>query len=398
MKISRVKILSGVIIMWVIAIVMFYGMPILEAKLLEGDHLLFDYMTWQNGAIDNIGYRFLWAIGDLSEGTVHKTLLASLGVVIGGIIAHRLYQSKSKWRGYDICAGLGVFPWVMAAVFIGLFVSSALYGGFLKEGWVPTFLPGCTIPSAIVFMFGGGWPIVITAGIVCGIIQFPLGYLGNKLMAMIGLPSITGSAIFGMCIAGILIIEIFKRLPWITPILKKRAEEKAAANLPPGGPPEVGSGPIWLIRRCFADFTEIYFLGNEIAGLCLIVGVLLSWVMNPAHTGYGGPNFTSAILAGQFMASSIAIFFHYDKWQKFGWYNTFTASLGAGAFVLTFGPTLPVILLGAVLTGYLAPLFANFVSTKIFPMYHGVVGGTCGMGIAIAVSAVIAKGILPLIG
>ena len=69
MRISRTKILPGLIVMWALAFAVYYGMPPLEDMLLQGDHVLFDYMTWQNGAADNWGYRLLWAIGDLSEGS-----------------------------------------------------------------------------------------------------------------------------------------------------------------------------------------------------------------------------------------------------------------------------------------------------------------------------------------
>ncbi len=411
MRISRTKILSGLIIMWILALIIYFGMPPLEAKLLEGNHILFDYMTWQNGAVTNWGYRFLWAIGDLSEGTVHKALFASVGVIVGGFIAHYLYLKKSDKMGNPVCANTGLFPWVVLAAFTGLFVSSALYAGNLQVGWVPTFLPGCTIPAALVFMYGKGPKVAITGGVVSGIIQFPLGNFGTNLATKIGLPGISGDAVFGMAVAGIVIMLLFPLIPWINPLEKKRmadmkkAEEEAAKNPPPKLaegelpplPPTIGEGPMWLIKRSLADFTEIYFFGNEIAGLCLIIGLLFSWVLNPAHTGYGGPGLTSAILAAQLMGSSLAIFVNYGNWQKYGWYNTFTASLSQGAMVLTFGASLPVILIGAVLSAFICPFFAFKVTGLVPKRFHGVVGGTCGMGIAIAIEGIIIKLLLPFL-
>lgn len=407
MKLSRTKILSGLIVMWALAFVIFYSMPLLEAQLLAGKHLLFDYMTWQNGAAENWGYRLLWVIGDLSEGTVHKSLFASIGLLLFGFYAHTLFKKNSNNQGFSICAGLGLFPWVVVAAFSGMLVSSALYANNLTTAWVPTFLPGCTIPPAIVFLYGKGWKVSLTGGIISGIIQFPLGYGGMQLAAKIGLPGISGSAVFGMAISGIIICEIVKRLPWMKSLVDKQATEAAEAaknalkaestpEVEKPLPPTVGTGVFWMIRRSLADFTEIYFMGNEIAGLGLVLGLLLSWLLNPAHCGYGGPNFTSAILAGQFMASSLAIFFHYDKWQKFGWYNTFTASIALGAFVLTFGATIQVLVLGAILAAALCPFFAATLAAKL-NKWPGVVGGTAGMGIAIGICSVIMKAILPLI-
>lgn len=396
MKVSRKKLLPGLILVWAAALAIYFVFPVLEQKLLAQPPHLFDYMTWQTEAAHNWSYRILWIIGDLSEGTVHKALFASVGVVLGGCIAHYLYKKNSPKMGNPICANLGIFPQVVLASFVGLFVSGALYGGFLVKGWVPTFLPGCTIPAAIVFMYGKSTAAAITGGVISGIIQFPLGYFGSNLATKLGLPSISGNAVFGMALAGILIMELVRLLPWMKRIMEEHTRELAAMPAPPPLkegelPPTVGTDTGWFLRRIFADYTEIYFYGNEIAGVCLVLGMLFSWVLNPAHTGYGGPNFMSAILAAQLMGSSLAIFFYYDKWQKYGWFNTFTASLAQGALVLTFGTSLPVILMGAVLSALIPPIMAFTVASKQPARYHSVVGGTCGMGIGIAVEGLLIK-------
>lgn len=398
MKVSRTKILSGLLLMWLMGFTLYYGMPVLEKHLLEGRHLIFDYITWQNGAVDNIGYRLLWVIGDLTEGTIHKSLFASIGLVAFGFFAHYLYCKGSKKQGYPICAGLGVFQWVLVAAFSGMIVSSALYAGELVNGWMPTFLPGCTIPSALVFMYGKGWKISLTGGVISGIIQFPLGYFGVQIATKLGLPAIAGTAVFGMALAGIIVTEIFRRVPWIAKLIneKKATESKRDSIEKSSIPPPIGTGAFWVFKRSLADLTEIYFMGNEIAGLGLVLGLLFSWVLNPAHTGYGGPNFTSAILAAQFFGCSLAIFIHYDKWQKYGWYNTFTVSISQGVFVLTFGTTIQVIVLGAFLGAIVCPIFAAYFSSKI-KRWHSMVGGTFGMGMGIALETVIARIVLPLL-
>lgn len=356
--------------------------------------------------MDNWGYRFLWAIGDLSEGTVHKALFASVGVVLGGWIAHILWKKGSSKMGCPVCANSGLFPWIVLSAFVGLLVSSALYAGNLSVGWVPTFLPGCTIPPALVLMYGKGPKVAISAGILCGIIQFPLGNFGTNLATQLGMPGIAGDAVIGMCVAGVLIMLIFPLLPWIAPLEKERraalAAQAAAAPPPPSDepaplPPTVSDRPLWLIRRSLTDFTEIYFYGNEIAGACLIAGLLLSWLLNPAHTGYGGLYFTPAILAAQLMGNSLAIFLYFGSWQKYGFYNTFTSALAQGAMVLTFGTDLKVILIGAVLSAVIVPFCAFKASGLVPKRFHSVVGGTCGMGIGIGIEGLIIKALLTVL-
>ena len=113
-------------LVWAAALGIYFAFPILEQKLLSQPPHLFDYITWQTEAAHNWGYRILWIIGELSEGTVHKALFASVGVVIGGCIAHELYKKKSPKMGNPICANLGIFPYVVLASFVGLFVSGTL--------------------------------------------------------------------------------------------------------------------------------------------------------------------------------------------------------------------------------------------------------------------------------
>ena len=407
MRISRTKILPGLIVMWVLAFAIYFGMPHLEDILLQqSSHLLFDYMTWQNGAVDNWGYRLLWAIGDLSEGTVHKALFASIFLVIGGCVAHALWKKGSSKMGSPICYGSGLFPWIALSAFVGLFVSSALYAGNLSVGWVPTFLPGCTIPPALVLMYGKGPKVAISAGVLCGIVQFPLGNFGTNLATQLGMPGIAGDAVLGMCVAGILIMLVFPLLPWIAPLEKERraalAAQAAAPTPPPSDepaplPPTVSDHPLWIIRRSLTDFTEIYFYSNEIAGVFLLAGMLFSWLLNPAHAGYGGLYFTSAILAAQLMGNSLAIFLYYGSWQKYGFYNTFASALAQGAMVLTFGTDLKVLLIGAVLNAIVIPWCAFKASGLVPKRFHSVVGGTCGMGIGIGIVGLIMKAILAVL-
>ena len=98
---SRTKMIGGVLIVWVIAIALYYGMNALEPILTANPHL-FGFAEWITGAAAEPGWKVLWAIGDFTEGTVHKSLLGSIGLVGFGFIAHWINKTKPEVKIYGI--------------------------------------------------------------------------------------------------------------------------------------------------------------------------------------------------------------------------------------------------------------------------------------------------------
>lgn len=395
MKLSRKKILSGLILVWCLSLMVYFLMPKLEESLLDRTPRIKSYEETVETSQDSIGNKIIWIITDLSEGTVHRSLFASVGLITGGFIAHYLWKNNSKYMGNPISGGSGYFPWIVLAITIGISTANIAYGGFRDLGF-PTYLPGCTIASALIMSYGGNLTVALTGGVVSALIQVPLGYLGLQIAGKLGLPGVVGSVIFGMSISGVLVFEIVKILPWMKSIvLESERKEEAGEEVievedSQELPASVGTGAFWLVRRSFADLTEIYFFGNEIAGLGLILGLLFSWFLNPLHTGYGNVGLTSSIIAGQLMASSLAIFIHYDKWQKLGWYNTFTVAVAMGTLILTFGDSLKVMLIAVVLSAFICPYLAAKIDSKI-DRYPPIVGGTCGMAVGIAIVGIVLR-------
>lgn len=392
----------GLAIVWVAAIALYYGMVALEPVLLANPHL-FDYLTWwQNSISDdsgtNILYKFLWAIGDFSEGVVCRSVLCSVGLILFALLAHYINKHHPNVKVYGISQASGNLPWVLVAAITGLLVSTFVYGWhFLPEGWIPTFLPGCTIPAALVLMYGGGWAIALTGGVLSGLIQFPLAYIGANLATSAGFPSLVLVSIFGMSVGGILITLIFNILPWTRPyVLGKKAK-----SIPGYGeklqpiPVEATAG--WVIRRTFTDPTEVFFMGSEIAGIGVMLGALVSWLLNPAHILYGVPNLFPAVFCAELMGCSLAAVVWYKKWKALAWYTTYTVPITIGVVLLQFGTSLPLMLITVVLSVLIVPPIAwalMLQSLKRLPKFPGMIGSVAGMGIGIAIVTLIIRGIM----
>ena len=395
---SRKKMIGGVAIVWVCAIGLYYLMFYLEPTFLQNPHL-FDAVTWMSKAIEEPLYKLFWAIGDFTEGTVYKSLLASVGLLLFGFAAHFINKSKPESKIYAISYGTGNFPWIALAATVGLLVSSLLYSGYLYLGWIPTFLPGCTIPAALVVMYGGGPRVALTGGVLSGVIQYPLAYIGMVWAAKIGMPSLVLVTIIGMSLSGIIITEIFRLLPWT----KGYVTGKSAPSVPGCGerkapvPVEPTAG--WVIRRTLADPTEVFFFGSEVAGIGLILGGILSWMLNPGHNSYGVPYLFVAIVCGQLMGESLCAVLYYKKWKEFGFYPTYSVAISVGVELLFFGTSMPLILVCVVLSSLICPFLAGrawyFCVTKL-PRYPSMIGSVAGMGAGIAIVVLIIKLLLSL--
>lgn len=394
---SRTKMIGGVLIVWVIAIALYYGMNALEPTLTANPHL-FGFAEWITGAAAEPGWKVLWAIGDFTEGTVHKSLLGSIGLVGFGFIAHWINKTKPEVKIYGISFNTGNFPWVVIAATSGLLISAFLYGRYLGTlGWLPTFLPGCTIPAALVTMYGGGWKTSLTSGVLSGIVQFPLAYVGMILAVKMGMPSLVLVTVFGMTAGGFIITEVFRLLPWtraivfgkVAPSFPGYGENRAAIPVEP----TMG----WVFRRTVTDPTEVFFFGSEIAGIGLLIGSMLSWFLNPLHNVYGIPHLFTAVLAAQLMGCSLCALVYYKKWKDFAWYPTYTVPISVGVILLQFGTALPLILVSVLLCTFIIPpiawKFMCFVTSKM-PRYPGMCGSVSGMGVGIAICVLIIKGLL----
>jgi hypothetical protein len=356
------------------------------------------FSTLLGRAGDEPWYRLLWFVADTNEAQFYASVFGGVALLAGAFIAHRLDRAQSRWRGFAIAAGTGLWPWLLAASLLGLAISVGLYGFILKDGeWLPTFVPFVSIPAGVVLIYGGGWRNVLTGGILGGLIGFPIAYAVIKVVLdPIKFPAVIGN-VTGMWLGGIIVFELCHRaLPWMRAL---GAPAPAEATAQPSEVDEAKPAPIdrpgWLARRTLADFTEAQFYGNEIASAALLCGVILSWMLDSSEAIYG-TGLLPSVITGQVMASAIGIVLYHDQWRRLEWYPTFVPVVSVvPAVVLTFGGGAAPIFAGAVLGALLGPPIAQFAIDRIPGHWHPFVGNTFSMAVSTAVAVAV---LLPLPG
>lgn len=395
---SRARIVPEFLAIVAFGFVVYVVMLTLEGPLGRSPSL-FSFETWLDKAPDNLLYRFLWLFGDVSEAEFYASLFGGVGLLAFAFLAYRLDKSGSRWRGFPISYGTGLWAWILAASLLGLVISVSLFGGLLSGGWVPTFVPFVSVPAGVVFIYGKGWAKVLTGGILGGLITFPIAYLVIQyVLTPLGLPAVIG-AVTGMWLGAILVFELCRLLPWMT---REDAphegddipetEEGADVREPPPANDPGARG--WFGRRVLADFSEAQFYGNELASAGLILGTLISWALNPAHPALGS-GLLPAIILSQILTAAVGILLHYEGWRDNGWYPTFVPLVSvAPAAVLTYGGTMQSIIAGAVLGALVGPPVAQAIIKRLPDHWHLFIGNTLSMALCTLV-IVPALGLLP---
>lgn len=387
---SRLRVLPEFLGVVAFGFVLYGAMLALQGTV-EGNDALFPFETWLQEAPGSPLYRLLWFVGDFTEAEFYKSLLGGVGIVAFALLAYLLDRAGSRWRGFPISYGTGLWPWVLVSSLIGLAISVILFGGLLSEGWMPTFVPFVSVPAGIVFIYGRGWSKALTGGVLGALITFPIAYLViTYVLTPLSLPAVIGN-VTGMWLGAIIAFEICRLLPWMTredapPEGEDIPETEQAAELrepPPAEHPTEKRG--WFGRRVLADFSEAQFYGNELASAGLILGTLLSWAMNPLHPAYGS-GLLPAILLSQILASAVAVLLYYERWRELEWYPTFVPVVSvAPAVVLAFGGTMQSVLAGAVLGAIAGPPVAQFIIDRLPGHWHLFIGNTFSMALCTAI-------------
>jgi hypothetical protein len=352
----------------------------------SGSTLSFDHILAK--ADSNVWYRLVWFVSDFSEAQFYATVAGGLALVAGAWLAHRLDRGGSRWRGFSIAAGTGLWPSVLAASLLGLAISVGVYGFILADGeWIPTFVPFVSIPAGVVFVYGGGRRSILTGGILGGAIGFPIAYAVIKwVLEPLGYPAVIGN-VTGMWLGGIVVFELCHRaLPWMTPPdAPEPSEPTAQPTETETAPPEPIDRPGWLARRTLADFTEAQFYGNEIASAALLAGTTLSWVLNSGEAIYG-TGVLPAVIAGQVTTSALGIVIWHERWRRLEWFPTFVPVVSVvPAVVLTYGDGAGKVVIAAVLGALLGPPVAQWVIDRIPGHWHPYVGNTFSMALSTAI-------------
>ncbi|WP_029116909.1 hypothetical protein [Mycobacterium sp. URHB0044] len=313
-----------------------------------------------------------------SEPNFYSSALAGLGLLAGGTVAHWRQTKQRSWRGFAQACGSGLWVPMLASALLGVAISNLAWGWTLADGsWQPLFVPLASTSPAVVLMFGAEAKTVLTGGVLGGVVTPPLSILGADVISpLVGVPPVAGVT-GGMALGATIAFTVCRRLPWLpVPLhLQRRSEQ-------PSPPADGRHGPVWVLRRALADFSEAQFFGSEWASLGLILGVAVAYLLDPALPAYGS-GLLPQILAAQVATAVIAVALWRGQWVRRPFYPTFVPVVSvAPACVLTYGGTVASIVAGAVLGAVLCPPLAAAISSRLPADFHPFIGNVTAMAIA----------------
>lgn len=156
---SRIEILPAFLITIVIAILLMLGMLEVQPTLIaaaEKNNLLFPFAPdWIEGMNSgNLFYRFMWFIGDWTNGIFITSVPASLGMLGMALVGYILEKKKSKWAGTGVGGNSKVFIRLLTAQLLALILCQVFYSPLLAVGFVPTLAPMFSVTPALIMTFG----------------------------------------------------------------------------------------------------------------------------------------------------------------------------------------------------------------------------------------------------
>lgn len=357
------------------------------------------YTDWFGSAAANDAVpRIQWALGDITEPQFYKSWLASIGLLIGAAVAWQAGRRKKRWAGMPIAYGSGLWPWILGSSSLSLILSNLAFGWRLDEGWQPTFIPFVCVATALVLVYGSGWPVLLTGAVMGAITTTPVAIvLIEYVTDPLGLPTVVANT-SAMTIGTAITFIACRYLPW----MQLPTSVGTPAAPPPGqSPPTTISGitstrkdAVWTVRRIVADFTETQFYANELASIGVIVGVVLAFVVNPLFPAYG-TGLLPHILFAQALTSAIGVVVWRHLYRGGGWAPTYISVVSvAPATVLMFGGSAISIVVGSVAGALICPLIARPISARLPSDFHPFIGNTTSMALTTAL-VVTAVGLLP---
>lgn len=341
-----------------------------------------DYGDVQAAAYTGVATFLRWCLGDTTEAQFFKTSLGGAGMLAGAWIAHLAWTRGRRWAGFPISYGTGLWPWLLASASLGLLLSNVAWGWTINASgaWQPTFVAFVSVPPAVVLVYGAGWAVAATGGVLGAALTTPIALLVvNYFCVPLDLPGVIGN-VTGMWGGALIAFLVCRYLPWMRrqATADTPAEDSASE---PADPPAPRQGPAWVVRRALADFTEAPFYGNEIASAGLLAGTLLAYLLNPANPVYGS-TLLPAVLTAQVLTATLGVLLYRRQWTVHGWYPTFVPVVSvAPATVLAFGPTGYAVIAGAVLGALAGPPVAAWISRRLPDDFHPFIGNVMSMAL-----------------
>jgi MFS family permease len=314
-------------------------------------------------------------------------------VLLGSLVAYILDKKNSKYAGFPISYGSGLWPWILLASWVSLILSGLLFGGIRVEGdsWIPTFVPYVSVPSAVILIYGGNFVNMITGAVLGALLTTPITLFMRYSMCLPwGLPGVIAS-VSGMWIGGIIVFEVCNLLPWMVKVPLPARPENAPKE--PDAKEKAAKKNSYFIRRMLADYSEPMFVGNEIAGAMLVLGSILTWFLNPMQPYYGTGWFP-ALLLSQIITGAVALYVYWPTCVATGLPSFVPVVSVAPAMILTFGPSMFVIVFSAILGALLCPVIAIMFNKNIPSHWGGMVGTTFSMAFCSFAVGVLVKFLL----
>ena len=320
-----------------------------------------------------------WMFMNFTEPQFYGGIFAGIAVILGGFVAWILAKKNSKLSGMDVCYGnSNLFPWIFASQLISVVIAIILYIHLfdsLNVSWIATFVSIVGAPPAVMFLYGPNVKALLTGSILGGIMCAPVAtWLSRYLIGPIGAPGVAAN-VFAMAITGVIICSICRILPWM-----KKIPLKSHRKTPK--PDEDVYSTKWFVRRCFAEFSEAQFYGNELAGLFVLVGVTVDWLISSALPA-GGSGLLPAIILSQFVGAAVGVFLYAHKFEKGGWYGTYIPVVSVGpASVLFFGGGIHTAVVAGVLGAIMGPPLAEMLASRLPEGIHPTNANVTSMGIS----------------
>ncbi len=374
--------------------VLYVVMTYLQKNMLVSNYIP-TYLEMEQGAAQGkIMYWIMWIFGDMTEANFFKSYIAGIGLIAGSIVAHYLNKRNSKYQGISIAYGSGLWPWVLCASTVSLILSNLIYGWNLANGgWFPTFVVFVSVPAATILVYGGNLKNLLTGAIAAVIVCVPLSRMFMvHICGNIGIPGVAGS-VFGMWAGAIICFEIYKLLPWmhlpeVTPPVENEPK-KEYKHIHPSA---------FYVKRILADFSEPVFAGNEIASICMLIGLFISWVLCPELPVYGS-GILPTLLMAEFITGAISMYVYWDHWMERAWFPSFPSMVSvAPGIALFYGGSIPIAILAAIFGGIICPAMTDFVLQRLPKHWPAVIGTTFSMTVGtvvVGMFVICTKGIIP---
>jgi hypothetical protein len=337
------------------------------------------HRSW-DGDVTDLPALLRWLASGISEPQFYTSAAASVGLLGGGLLAHLARRSASPWAGFVQACGTGIWPAVAGSALASMVMGNLVWGWTLgAAAWQPLFVPLVSVAPAMVVLYGPDRRTVTTAAVLGGLLTPPLAVLAvEQVCGPLDLPAVVGVT-GGMGVGGLVAFTIARHLPWLpgAGAWRSTTEAPAAPRM------RVGSGP-WVLRRALADFSEAQFFGNEWASAAMVLGALVAYAADETGLFYGSGLFV-ALLASQVLTALTGVVVWRRKWQELGFYPTFVPVVSvAPAAVLTFGGSLPAVVVGALLGALIGPPVAASISSRLPADFHPFIGNVLSMSVSTA--------------